>query len=56
MSFAELRAMKAEKAKALPIEPLPKAAPIEGQKVAPSKINEFEMPHSEIKLELEYAS
>jgi hypothetical protein len=54
---AELRAMKAEKAKALaPEAPAEKQEPIEVQKITPSRLHEIEMPYGEIKLELDFAS
>jgi len=54
---AELRAMKAEKAKELQMElSADKVAPLEVIETESSAIYEIEMPYGEIKLELDYAS
>ena len=54
---AELRAMKAEKAKIQITEVRPeKATPIEIADTDFSALHEIEMPYGEIKLELDFAS
>lgn len=54
---AELRAMKAEKAKTQVIEiPSEKVAPIEISVTDSSALHETQMPYGEIKLELDFAS
>lgn len=53
---AELRAMKAEKAKIQTPTPTAKITPIAAKEAGPSTIHEIEMPYGEIKLELDFAS
>lgn len=53
---AELRAMKAEKAKTQVEVPSEKVAPIEIANTDSSAIHEIEMPYGEIKFELDFAS
>jgi DNA invertase Pin-like site-specific DNA recombinase len=53
---AELRAMKAEKAKTQVEVPSEKVAPIEIANTDSSALHEIEMPYGEIKLELDFAS
>jgi hypothetical protein len=54
---AELRAMKAEKAKAQVTEaPADKVVPVEVVETDSSALHEIEMPYGKIKLELDFAS
>lgn len=53
---AELRAMKAEKAKISPLTTTSEVTPIAVMEACPSTTHEIEMPYGEIKLELDFAS